>query len=603
MNSPELTKVREAPVDKSLHAVVKGEIFRQLRKLFSDFTAQGLQYSLDGVRVLEAGDKFLPGKICAGFAHVLVEADAAEREKLVPEFRAMVDLTCGMRNDTWGIYYACAGLYALKKAGLLEAAVSPSALATMRQSADWRHFVRTGDYSLIDLPTNYYGVAFSIARLRMLLGWEDASASDALLEKTLEHYDAHSGEYGFCDDTDGEGRFDRYSILLVAEICERFIETGLEVTPKLRALLRNSANVTLKLASAQGDGFCFGRSLGPYGDTAVLQILSVSAYLNVLSAEEKPYAYSLCAAVVRRYIDFWFNPDIGSVDMWGQGRRVDTYRGKSRIFGENLSLIHQLIGAEHLWKAAGYVATNPCSPFALQNWLIATQAPLQLVPFADAEHHRALAIYRDRQHVFSLLMVNGGSTQHMNSPYYPLPFARGIIEGIADSGLEHPQLMPKITLDDGTELMGTAYFKQIECDTSGGVQRVRYRLDSLCRLGGSAPVEDSRLGAEVEYLFEPGRITRTERFVPHQSIQVRALSLDFLSFSFNALQAGGGVMFHKGGVKSFQATGVDHCQLTALDGHTSLRSPNGAMRSLIKYRRDSFSASAPFTVQWTLTYQ
>jgi len=311
----------------------------------------------------------------------------------------------------------------------------------------------------------------------------------------------------------------------------------------------------------------------------------------------------LCAGVVRRYIDFWFNPDIGSVDMWGQGRRVDSYRGKSRILGENLSLIHQLISAEHLWKAAGYVATNPCSPFALQNWLIATQAPLQLVPFADAEHHRALAIYRDRQHVFSLLMVNGGSTQHMNSPYYPLPFARGIIEGIADSGLEHPQLMPNITLDDGTELMGTAFFKHIECETFGGVQRVRYRLDSLCRLGATAPIEETRLSAEVEYLFEPGRITRTERFVPRQTVQVRALSLDFLSFSYNAMQAGGGVMFHKGSVKSFQASGVEHCQLAALDGHTSLRSPNGAMRSLVKYRRDSFSASAPFTVQWTLTYQ
>jgi hypothetical protein len=200
-------------------------------------------------------------------------------------------------------------------------------------------------------------------------------------------------------------------------------------------------------------------------------------------------------------------------------------------------------------------------------------------------------------------MVNGGSSQHMNSPYYPLPFARGIIEGIADSGLEHPQLMPKITLDDGTELMGTAFFKQIECDTCGGMQRVRYRLDSLSRMGGPVPMEDTRFGAEVEYVFEPGRITRTERFVPRQNEQVRALSLEFLSFSSKALQAGGGVVFHKGSAKSFQATGVEHCQLVALDGHTSLRSPNGAMRSLVKYRRDSFSARAPFTVQWTLTYQ
>ena len=104
-------------------------------------------------------------------------------------------------------------------------------------------------------------------------------------------------------------------------------------------------------------------------------------------------------------------------------------------------------------------------------------------------------------------------------------------------------------------------------------------------------------------MFESGRSTRTERCVPRQNVQVRALSLEFLTFSSNALQAGGGAVFHKGSVKSFQATGVEHCQLVALNGHTSLRSPNGPMRSLVKYRRDSFSASAPFTVQWTLTYQ
>ena len=58
---------------------------------------------------------------------------------------------------------------------------------------------------LINLPTNYLGVAFSIARLRMLLGWEDASGGQQLLEKILDHYQRYSGEYGFSDETDGAG--------------------------------------------------------------------------------------------------------------------------------------------------------------------------------------------------------------------------------------------------------------------------------------------------------------------------------------------------------------------------------------------------------------
>ena len=42
-------------------------------------------------------------------------------------------------------------------------------------------------FTLINLPTNYYGVAFSIARLRFLMGWEDQSGSDALLACRADH--------------------------------------------------------------------------------------------------------------------------------------------------------------------------------------------------------------------------------------------------------------------------------------------------------------------------------------------------------------------------------------------------------------------------------
>ncbi|MBC7917422.1 MAG: hypothetical protein H7Y28_06405, partial [Rhodoferax sp.] len=255
---------------RSLDAIVRSEISAQLTYFFDALVTQEEALTLYGIRVFEANDQFLPGKICAGLAHLLVQADPSDPalEHRINGYRRVLDFTARMKNESWGIYYACAGLYALKKAELLAAAVSDETLALLSERSDWRRFVNAGDYTLIGLPTNYYGVAFSIARLRMLLGWEDATASEALLEKTLHHYATHSGVFGFCDDTDGEGRFDRYSILLIAEICERFIETGLTVTPHLRDLLRNAVNVALKLSNTQGDGFCFGRSLGPYGDTA-----------------------------------------------------------------------------------------------------------------------------------------------------------------------------------------------------------------------------------------------------------------------------------------------------------------------------------------------
>ena len=51
--------------------------------------------------------------------------------------------------------------------------VDPETLEKLRISMDWRTFVDVENhYALIHKPTNYYGVAFSIARHRELLGWE-----------------------------------------------------------------------------------------------------------------------------------------------------------------------------------------------------------------------------------------------------------------------------------------------------------------------------------------------------------------------------------------------------------------------------------------------
>lgn len=455
---------------------------------------------------------------------------------------------------------------------------------------------------MIDLPTNYYGVAFSIARLRMLLGWEDASGSEALLERTLHHYATHSGTFGFCDDTDGEGRFDRYSILLIAELCERFIETGLEVTPNLLALLRNSVDVVFKLSNTLGDGFCFGRSLGPYADTAMLQILSVASYLKVMSSEEQSYAYSLCVVIVEKYIDFWFNNNLHSVDMWGQGRRVDAYRGKSRILGENLSLLHQIIGAARLWRTAGFGGVVPNATTQLQAWLCQTQPTFSLVPFARGVHDRALAIYRGAGRVFSLLMVNGGAGQHMNSPYYPLPFSPGLVEGVADSGYAFAQLMPKLMMQDGTELMGTAFFRNIRCSSSGSTHRICYELDGMVRLGRDVPIQDDRISCEVEYAFEPGRVTRTENFFPRQPIQISSVTLDFLSFSGDAQMVASQVRFHSGAVTALDVAGLDTCEIHALNDDANFRSPNGFMQTRVRGARRSFLATEPFAVQWTLHY-
>lgn len=584
-----------------LHQTVEGA-YPQLDWFFQKLVREGDKLEIDGRAPFQSHDKFLPGKVATGLADVLLHTPAADPRlpTLLRDYADIADLTAGMANDTWGIYYYIGALYRLKQAGLLERAVRPATLARLRTQLDWRSFVRQPGFELIDLPTNYYGVAFSIARLRMLMGWEDAAASQVLLDKMLKHYAAYSGSYGFSDETDGQGRFDRYSILLAAEICERFIETGLPVTPELKALLRKSADVALNSANADGSGFTMGRSLGPYGETAMLEILSTAAYLGVLTSEEKAYAYAYSARIAERYMNFWYDPALHSVDMWGKGRRTDTYRGKHRILGENFSLLHQLISTDEMWNKAGMKDAAPRAD--LQAWLERRPA-FALTRFAGGEYDRALATWRDRGHVFSLSMINGGPSQHANSPYYPLPFSAGIVSGIADSGAAHPQLLPKFTLADGSELIATAWLRDIQANEVAGGREVRYRQDALTRLGKNVPVKDARIRVDTVYSLRAGAITRTDTYTPAAPLAVAAVTLDFGSFSDGATVDGGAIRFKDGIVQAFEVSGLQDCRARAAGDDEAWRAPYGPMRTVVACRSGAFDMDKPLTVSWTLRYR
>ncbi|MFS2006258.1 hypothetical protein ACEN9F_21820 [Duganella sp. CT11-25] len=585
-----------------MNRIVQDNAYKQLDYFFKKLVAEKENIVMDGQAPFKSNDKFLPGKVAAGLGHVLLNTakDDPELAQKLKDYRDIADMTVGMDNHTWGIYYYIGTLVKLKEAGLLERAISPATLEKLRKQLDWRTFVTVPQYDLINLPTNYYGVAFSIARLRMMMGWEDDSAGKILLDKMLTHYKKYSGKFGFSDETDGEGRFDRYSILLIAEICERFLETGLQPTDELKVLLRKAADIALNVGNTAGDGFSFGRSLGPYGETALVEILSVSAYLDVLTPEEKQYAYAFSSRVAARYMDFWYDPAMHSLDMWGKGRRTDTYRGKHRILGENFSLLHQLIYTNDTWNKAGFKDVQPKAD--LQAWLDKTRPQFSTTTFAQGEYDRALAIFRDGKHVVSLNMINGGISQHNNSPYYPLPFAPGIISGIADDGGVHPQLLPKFTMADGAQLIGAAWIKDIKTVKDGQRYVVTYRQDELDRLGKKGPVKDARIKLETTYTLEHGQLTRTDIYKPVGTQEVEKVTLEFASFSEQATMSGNTVTFAKGDVNEYSVSGLQQCQVAPTSGTKDFMATYGAMKSLVTCSTGKLTMKEPLTIKWTVKY-
>jgi hypothetical protein len=595
-------RAQQPATRRPFNQIVQRDIAPEVAYLLDRLVAEKRDVTIDGVKTFNGDDKFLPGKIAIGFADLLIDTPRRDPNfnRYVNAFRDLADLTVSDQNDTWGIYYYVSALNKLKRAGLLDRAVRPQTLATLREHLDWRRFIDQKDFSLTGgLPSNYFGVAFSIARLRYLLGWEDESGSKRLLAQMVDHYKRYSGEFGFSDETQGEGRFDRYSVLLIGEICQRFIETGLPVTPQLKKWLRGSVDLLLVRLNPDGNGFDYGRSIGTYGETAFLEVLSAAAYLNVLTPVEKDMAYTFSSRVAARYSHFWYDSSMKSVNMWDKGRRTDAYRGKFRILGENLSLTHQIMYTNREWNEMGY-KDRPQSP-RFDKWL-ATLPPVTLTWFAKGEYDRALLTIRDGSHVISLPMINGGQGQHSNSPYLPVPFSHGMVAGVPDTPFA--QLAPRITLADSTSLMPLAYFRGIALTRSAKTTSIGWHQSELDRIGGKAPVKDDRLSVDTRYTFAPGTITRVDTYTPRGTLRASSIELDFGSFSTAAAVNGTTITFAHGDVAAFSVQGVDSCSAEPIaESNAEYHTPEGAMTTIAKCVSRDRTLDKPFTIGWTIRYR
>ncbi|MFL6661412.1 MAG: hypothetical protein ACJ8G7_04490 [Rhizobacter sp.] len=582
-----------------LDQIIDGSLMPQLEFLFDKLLAERRDITLDGTRAFNGGDKFLPGKIAIGFSYLVLARlnDPVALQKTLAGYRDIADMTIDDANETWGVYYYMSAIWKLQQAGLLDQAISAPTLAKLRSKLDWRPFVNQTDWSLVNLPTNYYGVAFSIARLRYLMGWEDASASETLLAKTIEHYTTFSS--GFSDETNGEGRFDRYSVLLIGEICQRHLETGMAVTPQLEVFLRNSVDVILARLNEEGDGFDYGRSIGAYGDTAFLEVLSAAAQLGVLTEREREMAYAFAVRASSKYVSFWYDPQMQSVNLWEKGRRTDGYRNKNRILGENLSLAHQHIYTARQWARIGYTGRAP-SP-AFHRWLEALPR-YTTTWYATGDYDRALFTVRDGEHVFSLNVVNGGSGQHMNNPYYPIPYSSRIIQGAADTSW--PQLVPRFVLADGTQLAPLSWFKNIRNRTVGPFMEVSWHMDEMDKLGASAPAKDTRLRVDTRYVFGPGMIGRVDEYQPAVALDFQKVSLEFAGFSDDATVRGNVVRFGRGAVRELAVFGLGDCAVDSVAADPLYRSPMAQMTTRVTCSLQAPPTQrTPFTIGWVMHYR
>ncbi|MGN4194860.1 hypothetical protein [Burkholderia gladioli] len=645
----------------------------QMRALFDkikaapDFTQVVMDLG-DGspVHVLDTntGDKFLPGKLALGLSWILIDMKSKNDPQYADYLATYQKVTSAMiqgthgtdylyANTSWGEYYYLVALNNFQAHGMLNEVFSDSMLATLQQrllfcdmfgpdaSGKTNTCPAAGtpiDIASLNTAQNYYAVSYGIAGLRQKLGWSspgfssktDATvatmnARDALLY-TLTNHIRNDSSGGFSDEASNtsktyydQARFDRYSTLLIGEVTERTFEMGNEanLTPELKGYLRKSVDLILPQLNTEGQGFNYGRSIGPYGDSAFMEVLTAAANAGVLTDDEKKVAYAFIYRAALRFENFWYDPTLPtpSVNMWVKGRGTDTYRGKPRVMGENFSLLHQYMYVNAWWNKLGFGGTAPLTDTQFQSWLDTTQPHYKLTWYnqpSDTAHpySAALVTVRDGKRVINL---NLSQAPDYNSftPYYPVPFSDKLIYGTTD--LAYALLIPQVSYN-GKTYQPVTYYKNLNVQESNGqvvvsFDTAKFRVASK----NAAASTDLDLQTHTVLTFSHGTISRTDTLSSGTltgNLSVETDYTAFNDFSNSTANADGvSVSYSNGAATNYATTGFDNCALSdfsTANGTTNPLSttPIGQLHSKFACTTQAFTLGTgqSKTLSWTLKY-
>ncbi|WP_306716653.1 hypothetical protein [Burkholderia dolosa] len=655
------------PAGSDIPATMMG----QMRALFDlirkspDFTQVVMDLG-DGtpVHVLDTntGDKFLPGKLALGLSYILIDMKTKDDPRYADYLATYRNVTTAMMaqsgsnyayaNTSWGEYYYLVALNNLNAHGMLNDAFSDAMLATLQRRLTFCDMFGPDasgktdtcpaagtpiDIASLNTAQNYYAVSYGIAGLRQKLGWSNPSfssatdpavatmgARDALLY-TLANHIRKDSSGGFSDEASNthttyydQARFDRYSTLLIGEVVERTFEMGNEanLTPELKAYLRKSVDLILPQLNADGEGFNYGRSIGPYGDSAFMEVLTAAANAGVLSDKEMQIAYAFIDKAAHRFDTYWYDASLPtpSVNMWVKGRGTDAYRGKPRVMGENFSLLHQYLYVNAWWNKLGFGGKAPMSDSDYNAWLDAlpryTLTWYNLPGDPAHPYSAALVTVRDGRRVINLNLSQAPDYDSY-TPYYPVPFSDKLIYGTTDLG--YALLVPQVSYNGKTYIPVT-YYKNLNVQQSNGQVIVSFDTAKFRVASKNAPyTTDLDLQLHTVLTFSHGTIARSDTLSSGTLAGNLAVETDFTSFADVAATRANGdgvsVAYANGPATGYAASGFDGCTLTAFDtanGATNPLSttPIGQLHSNFACTTKPFAlgAGTTRTFGWTLTY-
>jgi hypothetical protein len=176
-----------------------------------------------------------------------------------------------------------------------------------------------------------------------------------------------------------------------------------------------------------------------------------------------------------------------------------------------------------------------------------------------------------------------------------------LLSGVPDG--DEPLLVPRFELADGSALMPLAYFRDIKVEEGDRRTVVTYRQSEMDRMGGRAPVADTRISVTTTYTFEPGVISRTDVYTPTGKLAVKGIVLALGSLSNAPVTTGLTTRFGTGELREFSVSGLDSCESGSALADADYQTTTGPMASKVVCSRAAFDLQRPITISWRLRYE
>ncbi|MCT4542817.1 MAG: hypothetical protein N4A63_04700 [Vallitalea sp.] len=582
---------------RSYENIVKEHIIPIRNKLCDEAVLKKHEMNIDGIVAFGDHIPFSAGGMFNTYTHIILnEREDEIDDRMLNTLKDLLMFSLEYKVDTFGILSLLSSLYTYKKEGMLEKLLDDKELQEINNRLDWRVFVEQDTLKLKGTrPFNYYSVAFRVAKLREKLGFETEKYSDIFLNIYLEHAKKCSINGWYMDETMGEGRFDRYTTIVPAELADLYDFVGEETPESVKIMLRKSCDIYLKMANEQGYGYAYGRSLGAHGDTGAIEVLPISAKIGILNEEETNIAYAYTVKCAQRIVDFWFDKETELVNLWDKGRTIDEYRNKSRIFGVNIDICMKLVYAGEIWKELDLCDKLPIRDYSEK---LLNMGKTGLYIFDQQTYKRGLALVRDREHVFQLPIINGGKGGYGKTAYLPLPYETFFIEGTPDE--DRAYLTPQLILNNGIKLMPLSYFSDIEENIEEDCYTVCYKTDALCKIGEKENQKYDTITSITKYVFKQGSIIREDEFYISGDEKVDKVIMEFNTFSDNPLILNNRISFGEGLIKDFECNMKLRSMENVCD-NAKYFTPNGPTKYTFKYEYDNID-SKKIKIRWKINY-